>query len=408
MRKKVAQSLTTAALGTSLLLAGCGSSFGGSSSGGNSTGSQVPSTIKIGTLYAKSGSFATSSMPEYQGLQFWAQQVNQNGGIMVDGKKVKVQIVAYNDQSDTQTATTLYNQLITKDKVNIFVSDFGSVLTSVAIPIAKEHKMVLFDQSGTGTSFFADNSPYIVLTSLQTSGLWPDSLANYVVNNKIQKVAILYDSNDFDQSQEETLKTKIEAAGITPVYDKAVDTNTSSYSVLLHNIAATKPDMVIELGYPNNDLAFLQALQVGNYNFKKVFTIFPGQLPDLFTKNLGPAAITNTYTYPTPPLINHSGVNYGMTLSQFESAFKASSGSDVNFLDVAGYNTGLVIQKTLETTKSLSQTDIRSAANQISGTITTLDGDFKIDPNSGAQLGEALPVGQWQMQGGQLSIKVFQ
>jgi branched-chain amino acid transport system substrate-binding protein len=390
----------------SLLLAGCGNSFGGSAQA-SSTGANIPSTIKIGTLYAKSGSFATSSMPEYQGLEFWAQQVNKNGGITIDGKKAKVKIVAYNDQSDTQTATTLYNQLITKDKVNILVSDFGSVLTSVAIPIAKEHKMVLFDQSGTGTSFFADKSPYIVLTSLQTSGLWPDSLANYITGNNIKKVAILYDSNDFDQSQETTLKTKLAAAGITPVYDKAVPTSTSSYSVLLHNIAATNPDMVVEFGYPNNDLAFLQALHAGSYNFPKVFTIFPGQLPALFKKNLGAQAIANTYTYPTPPIINHSGVNYGMNLSQFESAFKSYSGSAVNFLDVAGYNTGLVIQKTLETTKSLSQTDIRAAANKVSGTITTLDGNFKIDPNSGAQLGEALPVGQWQMQGGQLTMNVL-
>lgn len=367
----------------------------------------MPAVIKVGTLYAQSGSFATSSMPEYQGLKFWADQVNKNGGVTVDGKKARIQLVAYNDQSDTQTATTLYNQLITKDKVNIFVSDFGSVLTSVAIPIAKEYHMVLFDQSGTGTSFFQDNSPYIVLTSLQTSGLWPDSLANYIVNHGIKKVAILYDSNDFDQSQEETLKTKIGAAGIKPVYDNAVNTSTSNYSVLLHNIAATNPDMVIEFGYPNNDIAFLQALHAGNYNFKKVFTIFPGQLPALFQQDLGASAIAGTYTYPTPPLINHGAVNYGMTLQQFESAFKTANGTNINFLNVAGYNTGLIIQKTLETTKSLSQTDLRAAANQVSGSITTLDGNFQIDPKSGAQLGEALPVGQWAMQGGKLQMNVL-
>lgn len=398
--------MTTAVMGASLLVAGCGS-FGGGSSATNTTSTTTPDVIKVGTLYAQSGNFATSSMPEYQGLQFWAEQVNKNGGVTVNGKKAKIQLVAYNDQSDSQTATTLYNQLITKDKVNIFVSDFGSVLTSVAIPIAKEHKMVLFDQSGTGTSFFKDNSPYIVLTSLQTSGLWPDSLANYVTSNNIKKVAILYDSNDFDQSQEETLKTKIAAAGITPVYDNAVETSTSSYTVLLHNIAATKPDMVVELGYPNNDLAFLQALHAGNYNFPKVFTIFPGQLPALFKKNLGDSAIANTFTYPTPPLIDHSGVNYGMNLQDFESAFKTYSGNDINFLNVAGYNTGLDIQKTLETTKSLSQTDIRAAVNQFSGTITTLDGTFQIDSQSGAQLGESLPVGQWVMQGGSLKMNVI-
>jgi branched-chain amino acid transport system substrate-binding protein len=408
---KLAGAIATAVLGTSMLLSGCGNSFGGSASNSSSTSqsaSKDSGVIKIGTLYAQSGSYATSSMPEYEGLKFWADQVNKNGGITVNGKKDKVQIVAYNDQSDSQTATNLYNQLITQDKVDVLVSDFGSVLTSVAVPIAKEHKMLLFDQTGTGANFFTADNPYIVLTSLRTSAMWPESLAKYIVNNKIKKVAIMYDSNDFTQSQEETLTSLMKTGGITPVYDHAVDTSTSNYTVLLHNIAALNPDMVVEFGYSNNDLPFLQNIQAGNYNFKKVFTVFPGQLPELFEKNLGNKALADTYTYPAPPLIAPGNVNYGMTLDQFEPAYKTFSGEDVNFLSVAGYNTGLVIQKALETTKSMSQTDLRAAVASFSGDLNTLDGNFQIN-DQGSQIGEELPVGQWKLQtDGSLKINVVQ
>ncbi len=345
-------------------------------------------------------------MPEYEGLKFWADQVNKNGGVTVNGKKEKIQIVAYNDQSDTQTATTLYNQLITQDKVDMLVSDFGSVLTSVAVPIAKEHKVVLFDPTGTGASLFKDNGPYIVLTSLRTSAMWPESLAKYIVNNNLKKVAVLYDSNDFTQSQEETLKSLLKTGGITPIYDHAVDTSTSNYTVLLHNIAALNPDILVEFGYSNNDLPFLQNLQAGNYGFKKVFTIFPGQLPALFEKNLGNKVLANTFTYPAPPLTSTSNVSYGLPLDQFESAYKTFSGQDVNFLSVAGYNAGLVIQKTLETTKSMNQTDLRNAVTQFSGQLSTLDGNFEIN-SAGAQIGEELPVGQWKLQSdGSLKVNV--
>jgi branched-chain amino acid transport system substrate-binding protein len=406
---KLAATIATAVLGTSMLLSGCGSSsFSGSGSSSNSSSSAAKDSgvIKIGTLYAQSGKFATSSMPEYEGLKFWADQVNKAGGVTVNGNKEKIQIVAYNDQSDTQTATTLYNQLITQDKVNILVSDFGSVLTSVAVPIAKEHKMLLFDQTGTGASFFSADNPYIVLTSLRTSAMWPESLAKYIVNNNLKKVAILYDSNDFTQSQEETLKSLLKTGGITPIYDHAVDSDTSNYTVLMHNIAALNPDIFVEFGYSNNDLPFLQNLQAGNNKFKKVFTIFPGQLPALFEKNLGNKALANTYTYPAPPLISPSNVNYGMTLDQFEPAYKTFSGQDVNFLSVAGYNTGLVIQKSLETTKSLSQTDLRDAVSGFSGNLSTLDGNFQINAQ-GSQIGEELPVGQWKLQSdGSLKVDV--
>jgi branched-chain amino acid transport system substrate-binding protein len=116
----------------------------------------VPTEIKIGTLYASSGPFAAISMPVYYGLKLWAEQKNAEGGVMVGPykKKIPIRFIAYDDQSSTATAATLYNQLITRDKVDILVSDSGSVLTSIGVPIARDHKMLLIDQTGTGAAFF--------------------------------------------------------------------------------------------------------------------------------------------------------------------------------------------------------------------------------------------------------------
>ncbi len=398
--------LVTAASGATALamLAGCGTNNAAS------TGSSTSNQITIGTLYASTGAFATSSMPEYQGLQFWVNQVNAKGGVTVKatGKKEKINLVAYNDQSSASTAINLYNQLITQDHANILVSDFGSVLTSVAVPIAQENKMLLFDQTGTGASFFTPNNPYIVLTSLPTSQIWPDSLANYIIQSGVKKVGILYCQNDFDQSQEATLVKKLKAAGITPVYNTGVPTSTSNYSVLVHNVAATNPQMVVELGYPNNDISFLQAMQSTGVKFNKTFLIFPGQLPTMFEKDFTKQQLNGLYTYPTPPFINHTNVNYGLTLPQFEQKFEQFSGKNhVNFLNVAGYTTGLAIQKTLETASSLNQTALRNAVSQFSGQINTIDGTFKIN-NEGAQVGETLPIGQFALNNsGNLSMNIL-
>lgn len=403
----------------SLTMTACGSSGASTSStttssasskstSSTSSSAKSPSVIKIGTLYASSGAFAVSSLPEYAGLKFWASQVNAKGGVMVKAlhKRIKVKIVAYNDQSSASTATNLYNQLISVNHVNLFVADFGSVLTSVAVPIAQEKKVVLFDQTGTGTTFFTPHNKYIVLTSLPTSGLWPDSLANYLVKQHVKRVAILYLTNDFDQSQRNTLVKILKAHGITPVYDHGIPTSTSNYTLLVHNIASAKPSTVVELGFPNNDIAFLQALKSSGIHFKRVFTIFPGQLPSLFVKNVGLKTLAGTYTYPAPPLYAHKASNYGLTLTQFEKAFKKSTGKNVNFLNVAGYNTGLIMQKTLETTTSLKQSALRKAAAAISGKITTLDGTFKIN-SEGAQVGETLPIGQIMAKNGKLSVKTL-
>lgn len=369
--------------------------------GSKEASSGVPSAISVGTLYASQGAFAVASTSEYQGLKYWADQVNNDGGVMVKAynKKIPIKIVAYNDNSSTATAATLYNQLITQDKVNILVSDFGSVLTSVAVPIAENHKMLLFDPTGTGASFFTPDNPYIVLTALPSSGIWPESLASFLIEKKLSKVAIVYDSNDFDQSQAHTLKTKLVGAGITPVYYQAVTTGTKDYGVILRNMAATNPDVVVEFGYEPNDIAFLQGVQSGGYHFNAIFSVFPGQLYEGMIKSVGVKGLLYTYSYPTPPIFGYNDVNYGMGLNDFVKAYESAENvTNVNFLNIAGYTTGLVIQKALETATSLSQKDLKAAVEGFSGNLKTLDGAFKIN-SEGAQVGELLPVAQFQPAG---------
>src|ERR1700743_2965334 len=163
----------------------------------------APSEIKIGTLYASSGRFASISMPVYSSLKLWAEQKNAEGGVFVKAfdKKLPVKLVAYDDQSNTATASTLYNQLVTQDKVDLFVADSGSVLTAPAVTIARDRKMFLFDQTGTGGSFFSKDNPYIALMADPVSTIWPKPAADFVSHDGpalgIKKIAILYSTNEF-------------------------------------------------------------------------------------------------------------------------------------------------------------------------------------------------------------------
>src|SRR6202167_6813979 len=167
----------------------------------------APAEIKLGTLYASSGRYASISMPVHDGLKLWIDQKNAEGGVYVKAfdKKIPLKLVAYDDQSSTATAATLYNQLITQDKVDILIADSGSVLTSVAVPIARDHKMLLIDQTGTGATFFTPDNPYIALMSDPVSTIWPQPLADFLTHDGpglcITRVAMLYATHDFTGTQ---------------------------------------------------------------------------------------------------------------------------------------------------------------------------------------------------------------
>lgn len=374
----------------------------------------APAAIKIGTLYAASGTFASTSTTTLRGLQLWAELKNAEGGVYVKAfdKKLPVKLIAYDDQSNTGTAAALYDRLITQDHVDLLVADMGSVMTSVGVPIAKEHKQLLFNQTGTGANLFSPDNPYIVHVSAQMSVPWASTLSGFLNADGaalgIKKVALLYATNDFTLTQAKTVRDAIKASGkMQIVYDNGVPTDTSNFVTLINTIAAAEPDAVIDLSYPNADIAFLRAVMDAGATFKMIFTIYTGIEFELLHKNVGDQGIENVMTY-VPASLHENPVNFGMTLPQFRAAWDkryAGEHMEFGFNALSGYNTGLVLEKTLATADSLDQLELRRAVFAQSGVLKTLDGEFKLRAD-GAQEGLANLIGQVQRQpDGKLRIR---
>ena len=374
---------------------------------------QAPAEIKMGTLYASSGRYASISMPVHYGLKLWIDQKNAEGGVYVKAfdRKIPIKLVAYDDQSNTATAATLYNQLITQDKVDVLIADSGSVLTSVAVPIARDHKMLLIDQTGTGANFFTPDNPYIVLIADPVSSVWPKPLAEFVTQQGaklgIKRIAMLYSTNNFTGGLATAFRKMVGDAktGQQFVYDNGVATETSSYTVLINNLRASNPDAVIHFGYAPNDIAFLRNLQDSGVKFKMLFCVYPGLETDLLEKNVGDKGMEYVYTFVPSSAIAYD-VNHGMTLAQFRDAWhKKYAGSHVEFgfNSVAGYTTGLVLEKAFSVTTSLDQLELRKAIFSQSGKLKTVDGTFELGPN-GEQIGELTPIGQLMLEGGHVKF----
>jgi branched-chain amino acid transport system substrate-binding protein len=370
---------------------------------GAAAAQSAPGELRIGTLYAASGPYAPISMTVYSGLKFWIEKKNAEGGVFVKAfnKKIPIRLISYDDQSNTATAATLYNQLITQDKVDILIADSGSVLTSVAVPIARDHKMLLIDQTGTGAAFFTKDNPYIVLMDDPVSSIWPKYVGDFLSKDGpalgIKRVAILYATNDFTGTQATAVRGFIKNSGapLEIVYDNGVPTTTTNYTVLINNIAAAQPDAVVVLGYTNNDIAFLRNLQDSGTKFKWLFTIYAGLETEHLVKTVGEKGLEYVHTYVPSSVLEYKAES-GMSLAQFKQGWekKNKDGNiEFGFNAVAGYTTGVVLESALGVTASLDQLALRAALFSLSGKLKTLDGTFELD-ETGAQIGEITPLGQ--------------
>jgi len=368
----------------------------------------APQQITIGDLHASSGPFASISMPVYYGIKLWVDQTNADGGAFVKAynKTIPLKLISYDDQSNPATAATLINQLITQDHVNMLVSDSGSVLTAVAVPIAHEHKMFLFDPTGTGAPFFTKNNPYIALLADPASTIWPKYVADYLSTEGaaagIKTVAVLYATNDFTGTQAQAFKKFLTEAGkVKIVYDQGVPTATSNYTVLINNISARNPDAVIELGYPGNDIAFLRNRQDSGQKFKFVFAVYPGAEPEELLKNVGIDGLKGVFTYVTGAQYPYK-VTTGMNLAEYNHAWQKTYGNTpgaaFGLNAIAGYSVGIILGQTLANAASLDQMALHDAVFGLSDKLTTLAGPFKLD-DTGAQIGEITPLGQVEPDG---------
>src|SRR6201986_5166623 len=366
----------------------------------------APAEIKIGTLYASSGRYASISMPVFNGLKLWADQKNDDGGVYVKAfdKKIPVKPVAYDDHSNTGAASTLYNQLVTQDKVDLLATDSGSVLTPPAATIARDRKMFLFDQTGTGASFFSKDNPYVALMADPVSTVWPKPVADFVSHDGpglgIKKIAILYSTNEFTGTQANAFRKFVKDSGapIEIVYDQGIPTETTNYTVIINNIANTNPDAVIHFGYAPNDIAFLRNVQDVGTKFKMLFSIYAGLETELLEKNVGAKGLEHVFTYVPPSELEYP-VNFGMDMKSYKAAWdKAYPDGKIEFgfNAVAVYTTGLVIEKTLSVATSLDQMELRRANFSLSNQLKTLDGTYALD-DMGGQIGELTPLGQLEL-----------
>jgi branched-chain amino acid transport system substrate-binding protein len=234
------------------------------------------------------------------------------------------------------------------------------------------------------------------------SSIWPKPLADFLTHDGpglgIKRVAMLYATNDFTGTQANAVRKFIKESnsGVELVFDEGVPTETSNYTVLLNNIRAANPDAVFISATRRTTSPSCATLQDSGIKFKFLFASIRESKPSCWKRTSAIRRSTMCSLTFRPSDIAYEN-EFGMSLKDYSAAWHkkyADSKVEFGFNSVAGYTTGLVLEKTLATAESLDQLELRKAIFALSGNLKTLDGTFELDP-TGAQIGEITPLGQF-------------
>jgi branched-chain amino acid transport system substrate-binding protein len=125
---------------------------------------EEPTSIRIGYAISKTGPYepgaSATTRPNYQ---LWVKDVNAAGGIMVKtaGRRLPVEVIEYDDQSDPIEAQKAVEKLATTDKVDFILPPWGTHLNLAVAPLFNRygHPQLIGTASIENVAEYARTSP---------------------------------------------------------------------------------------------------------------------------------------------------------------------------------------------------------------------------------------------------------
>jgi branched-chain amino acid transport system substrate-binding protein len=254
---------------------------------------QAQNSIKIGYAISKTGpntgGASITTLPNYQ---LWVKEVNAAGGIMLSGKRVPVEIVEYDDRSNSEEAVKAVERLATQDKVDFILPPWSTGLNLAVAPIMNRlgypHLAVTAntDRAPELAKRWPNASFWLGLPS-DISTSFVDLLTRMKGEGKIgANVAMISVSDQFGIELSTAARNALKKAGFNLVYDKSYPAGTQDVQPLLKDAMAASPDTFIAFSYPPDTLGVTDTAKVLNFN-PKVFFVGVGTAFPIYKQRFG-------------------------------------------------------------------------------------------------------------------------
>jgi branched-chain amino acid transport system substrate-binding protein len=320
------------------------------------TGASVPRAhaeqpILIGMGVAQTGALAGGGKSALLALRMWVEDVNARGGLL--GRKVE--LIAYDDQSNASTTPGIYAKLLDVDKVDLLIAPYGSVPTAPILPMVKQRNLLLMGNFSFGVNkiqhdMYFNNGPW------RDAASWSEGFFRLGQAAGAKTVAFLVADQEFAQNLAGGAKEIAARHGLTTVYEQSYPPATVDFSSMIRAIRAAKPDIVYVMSYPNDSVAIVRAVnEIGVGDSVK---IFGGAMVGLqfasIMESLGPMlnGIVNFNTYVPERTMEFPGVK------DFLARYAAKAGeAKVDplgyYLPPFNYAIGQMLEQAIKATKSL-------------------------------------------------------
>lgn len=209
--------------------------------------------IKIGVLHSLTGTMAASETPLVDAVRLAVEEVNQSGGV----NGAQIEMIVADCRSDANYCALQAEKFITQDKVQALFGCWTSACRKAVKPVVEKHSHLLFypvQYEGL------EQSPDIIYTgAAPNQQLIP--MAIWALQQRGKRAYLIGSDYVFPRTANQIVKKLLKAQDGQLLAERYVPLGEQNLNEIVRDIAAQRPDFVLNTLNGDSNLHFFRALQ---------------------------------------------------------------------------------------------------------------------------------------------------
>jgi branched-chain amino acid transport system substrate-binding protein len=213
-------------------------------------------TIILGSAISFTGKYSTNGIHAKNGYDLAVERINSTGGVQIGGKRYKLKIQYYDDESTPARTAQLLERLIKQDGIKYMLGPYSSATTKAAAPVTEKYQIPMVEAEGASRSLFTQGYRYlfaVLSTSEQylasSIALAAEMAAKNGKKPSDVRVAMVFENDPFSLDVRAGVAEDIKKAGMKIVIDDKMPRDLSDISATLTKVRAMKPDLLLISGH---------------------------------------------------------------------------------------------------------------------------------------------------------------
>ena len=354
---------------------------------------QAQDVIRLGAAAPQTGPLAGgAAVTHWPAVRLWVHQTNEAGGLQVGDRRMTIELIEYDDQTNPQQAIQAAQRMATQDRVDFMVAPYSTGLNLAAAPI--------FAQLGypmiTGTAV-TNNQPELaaqfpnMFFVLGRTGVMAEDTANVLVGMRERgeignRVALVNVADAFGIEMAGISRGVLESNGFEIVYQTSYPLGTQDLAPVIDGARAAEPDAFIAWSYPGDTFALTDQAIVQGFAPKVFFTAVATAFP----------AYAARFGGQIEGVLGMGGVNADDPAFQaFAEAHTALAGQGPDYwASAATYAALQILGQAIEATGSIDRSTVLAYLQDRANSYETILGPVNFNENNDNE--RYWTVGQWQ------------